>query len=67
MITVTQIFRFLKTTLIFLIIGYLVIAFIKYDMNPNNWKESERASILLFGCLGWIINFMNKINFNFKK
>ena len=67
MITVTQIFRFLKITIIFLIIGYLVIAFIKYDMNPNNWKESERASILLFGCLGWIINFMNKINFNFKK
>lgn len=61
MIRITQIFRFIILSLIFLIIGYLVISFIKYDMNPNNWKETERASILLFGCLGWIINFVNKI------
>lgn len=61
MINFKQFFKFILLSIIFLIIGYLVISFIKYDMNPNNWKESERASILLFGCLGWIINFINKI------
>ena len=66
MIRITQIFSFLKITIIFLIIGYLLISFIKYDMNPNNWKESERASILLFGCLGWIIHFANNIKIKRK-
>lgn len=44
--------------LLFVIIGYLIIGFIKYDFNPNNWTEKERASIFMFGILGWIFNFM---------
>ena len=43
---------------ILLLVCYSVVAFIKWDFNPNNWQEETRAGVALC-CIS--LQFLNLI------